>query len=182
MSKKIKFHCAYCGKEKEDWEYRHPRFCSKKCSFSYAAHLPKPWQVNRITLLCKFCGKEFSVSVSQKELRNSKFCSRACKGKEKSISMRGELNHNYSGGTTNFRGPNWESQARAARKRDGLKCQVCFRHGPTEKIKIEVHHIIPYRNFRNDWESANKLSNLISLCRQCHVKVERGKILCPQIN
>ncbi|WP_431731888.1 HNH endonuclease [Bacillus timonensis] len=34
-----------------------------------------------------------------------------------------------------------------------------------------MHHIIPFREFDGDWKSANKLSNLVSLCEYpCHRK------------
>ncbi len=38
-------------------------------------------------------------------------------------------------------------------------------------ISLNVHHIEPFHNFKNSRE-ANKLSNLITLCRPCHSKAE----------
>jgi predicted HNH restriction endonuclease len=35
-----------------------------------------------------------------------------------------------------------------------------------------VHHLIPYRTFNGDYLAANRLANLISVCRPCHWKRE----------
>jgi predicted HNH restriction endonuclease len=37
---------------------------------------------------------------------------------------------------------------------------------------LDVHHIVPFRTFKGDWRKANELSNLITLCRNCHRKAE----------
>jgi 5-methylcytosine-specific restriction enzyme A len=59
----------------------------------------------------------------------------------------------------------WQNARTAARKRDGERCRQC---GSTDKL--EVHHIKPLA------EGGDKygLSNLITLCRECHVEVGRG--------
>lgn len=38
--------------------------------------------------------------------------------------------------------------------------------------KLDVHHIIPVRDFNGDMESAHDFDNLITLCRSCHKYVE----------
>lgn len=183
MSKKITFNCAECGKEKTDWAYRKPRFCSAKCAFRFASKLPKPWQSNRVSLICSRCKKEYSIGAAFHKLRGSKFCSTKCKYEAKSISMRGANNPNYVHGVKKYdRGPNWLSQARKARKRDSYTCQVCKKNGKIDQIRIDVHHIKPYRKFSGDYENANQLGNLISLCNPCHRKVEWGKVLLPGNN
>lgn len=79
-------------------------------------------------------------------------------------------------------GPNWDEQARAARMRDQARCRMC---GVTEKEhkaqrgeKLHVHHKTPRSEFFTsedglDWKEANKVSNLVTLCRPCHMTVER---------
>nr|WP_290665128.1 DEAD/DEAH box helicase [Ardenticatena sp.] len=78
-------------------------------------------------------------------------------------------------------GPNWETQRRKARERDGFRCQVC---GISERElgrELDVHHKRPFREFgydptdparANRYLEANALENLISLCPACHRRVE----------
>lgn len=180
-TKKIKFNCAECGKEKEDWAYRKPRFCSVQCAFKYASKLPKPWQSNRVNLICTVCGKDYSLGAAYYKIRGSKFCSRECKGIAKSISMRGEKNWNYIDGIKYYdRGANWLSQQRKAKKRDGYKCVKCNAIRSNNNRPLEVHHIIPYRLFNGDYKKSNDLNNLITLCRKCHIVEE--KIFNKSIN
>jgi len=66
-------------------------------------------------------------------------------------------------------GKNWDCQRQLARERDRFKCQVC---GLEERGSAHhVHHIIPFRNF-NQYIEANELSNLITLCPNCHQRAE----------
>jgi hypothetical protein len=103
-----------------------------------------------------------------------------CRNKVLSIERRGELNPNWTGGTVDpdEYGPNWGRQKRRTKQRDGYKCQVCS-YEVGGKHFLDVHHIKPIKTFNGNWQRANKLTNLICLCRRCHVKVERGKITCP---
>ena len=56
----------------------------------------------------------------------------------------------------------WERLRRECLKRDGYICQGC-----ASKAGIkDVHHIIPC-----DKGGANTLSNLITLCRNCHAQI-----------
>jgi len=68
------------------------------------------------------------------------------------------------------RGPNWQRQADAARKRDKYTCRDCGR--VQYQPRLDVHHLIPYRSFNGDYKVANRLSNLISVCRICHWRRE----------
>jgi DEAD/DEAH box helicase domain-containing protein len=76
-------------------------------------------------------------------------------------------------------GPTWQQQRQLARQRDGYRCTQC---GAAEKPgrQHDVHHIRPFRSFgylpglnEND-KIANHLSNLRTLCRTCHQRIERG--------
>jgi 5-methylcytosine-specific restriction endonuclease McrA len=82
-----------------------------------------------------------------------------------------------------YRGPDWKAIKAKAIKRDGHKCQSC---GMTEEQHfakwgrmLDVHHINPFYNF-TDHVLANKLTNLITLCKSCH-RVEDGKIQGKQL-
>jgi 5-methylcytosine-specific restriction endonuclease McrA len=89
--------------------------------------------------------------------------------------MTKDKNPNWKGGTSTEqgRGENWQRQKKSARERDNYTCQNCHRHA------VAVHHIKPYRFYNGDWESANILTNLITLCASCHSKIEHEKIPCP---
>lgn len=178
--------CDWCGKEFESWTYRNSRFCSRQCASEYGARQPKPLArkpESFITLICAECGQSFTVHKGQlsKEYP-TKYCSRECMYAAIGRQKRGKGNINYRGGTIRFRGPNWNSQRRKAMVRDGYRCQICGRHGkPGRRSRdLSVHHIVPYRDFHGDFERANHLSNLITLCRSCHIQVEFGKKYCPQ--
>ncbi len=66
-------------------------------------------------------------------------------------------------------GPNWQAMRARARERDGFRCQNC---GVKEQdAEHHVHHKVPFKKFA-DYRQANQLSNLITLCASCHMKVE----------
>lgn len=73
-------------------------------------------------------------------------------------------------------GDNWPEQREKARKRDGYKCIRCGFKGKKNRNgiwNIQVHHkrkILYYvlKDGSVDYEKANDLSNLETLCRHCH--------------
>jgi DEAD/DEAH box helicase domain-containing protein len=79
--------------------------------------------------------------------------------------------------SVNDYGPNWQTQRAAVRARDHYRCSVC---GAAEAPGREhdVHHKIPFRIFGyvsglNDFYLlANRLENLMLLCRACHRRLE----------
>ncbi len=179
-TKKKVYTCQVCSKEFIGWVYRNRVACSRTCGSKMSIGCPKPTkQKAEIHILknCLECGIAYKTTTHQIRLRGSNFCSPKCQGQYRSKQMRGNKNHNYKGNSTSYYGVNWESQKRKAKKRDSSTCQVCgYKSGG--KVFLEVHHIKPVKTF-TDLEIANHLSNLITLCRNCHVKVERGKIPCP---
>jgi 5-methylcytosine-specific restriction endonuclease McrA len=175
--------CEECGTEFTTWNSRPGRFCSHLCMSRYAARQPKPTARNpdmHVTLKCVVCGTEYQTTTHQINNRGSSCCSRECANKKQSIVKRAAGNPNYRGGTVKYRGRNWHSQSREALKRDGYKCQICHKQLGKRGWDYGVHHIIPYRDFNGDYLIANELSNLITLCRRCHGKVEAGKLPCPR--
>jgi DEAD/DEAH box helicase domain-containing protein len=66
-------------------------------------------------------------------------------------------------------GPNWDIQRERARKRDGYRCQVCG--APEQGRAHHVHHKTPFRMFTS-YIHANVLENLVTLCPECHRRVE----------
>ncbi len=80
------------------------------------------------------------------------------------------------------RGPNWEQQRNQARARDGHRCRHCGAAERPERAH-DVHHIQPFRTFgyvraKNDrYLEANRLENLVTLCRSCHRRVEVDRMV-----
>lgn len=188
LEKKMIFICEWCKNEFQEWAYRKSRFCSDHCRSVFAARQLKPNgrrpETMNISRKCLQCGNTYTTSIYQIKLRGSNFCSRKCMGEYQSKKLLKTGGPNYKGGVSKnnkyYRGQNWDRQRRAALKRDKRQCQICNTQVSSRDMhNIGVHHIKPYRFFNQDWESANALSNLITLCRSHHMKVEVGKIPCP---
>lgn len=64
-----------------------------------------------------------------------------------------------------FRGEDWLEARKFALERDKYICQDC---GKTNKLRMDVHHLIPWEETHD-----NRLENLITLCRSCHIKREK---------
>jgi DEAD/DEAH box helicase domain-containing protein len=73
-------------------------------------------------------------------------------------------------------GPNWARQREAARARDGYRCRQCG--APEAGREHDVHHLTPFRAFgyvpglNENYQPANDLANLVTLCRACHRRAE----------
>ena len=67
-------------------------------------------------------------------------------------------------------GPEWPRIRNAVRARDGFRCQVCGAL-ENEGRQHDVHHKTPFRQFPSAAE-ANRLDNLMTLCRACHGNAE----------
>ncbi len=80
------------------------------------------------------------------------------------------------------RGPNWSEQRNLARARDGYRCRHCGLPERPERSH-DVHHIQPFRTFgyvrgKNEhYLEANRLENLVTLCRTCHRRVEADRMV-----
>ena len=69
-------------------------------------------------------------------------------------------------------GPMWTQIRNLVRQRDGYCCQIC---GVIESTGVvhDVHHKIPFRSFQSSAD-ANRMNNLITLCKVCHQRVEQN--------
>lgn len=178
-SKRVVLNCTVCGKSYEEWAYRNSKCCSKKCASKLSKGVPKPSLLKPdhfVTVCCEQCGKEYVVHKCMTELRNSRFCSRKCKGEYHSLHMQGVNHPRFIGGARYAtRGSNWYKQRKLTLQRDGFTCQICHK-----AKRVDVHHIKPYKDFGGDYLVANVLTNLITLCRQCHAQVEHHEKPCPK--
>jgi len=67
-------------------------------------------------------------------------------------------------------GSDWSRIRQLIRERDHYRCQIC---GIEESgSEHHVHHKIPFREF-TDFELANQIDNLITLCPICHQRAEQ---------
>lgn len=124
-----------------------------------------------VKVRCKKCGKQFSLPrwYAEKGI-HFRICSRDCRTKweteqpDKAFFL-------CLKGRPDYRGGNWYLQAKRARERDGYRCRVCGITEEEQQRQLDVHHLVPYRAFKAVAE-ANGLSNLISVCRSCHRRLE----------
>lgn len=72
-------------------------------------------------------------------------------------------------GDRNDYGPHWQTVRAQARARAGFHCQVCGQ--PELERQHDVHHKTPFRAFTSHLE-ANRLENLLVVCRPCHQRIE----------
>ena len=179
---RVHVNCDYCGKEivvkpSKLKENKHI-FCSRECyaqfrSVYYRKENHPNWKGGHPTVRCDYCGKEFKTW--KRSIDGLNFCSYTCYWAWRSDNIRGRNHPLWKGGSDEWRGSNWGSQRRKALKRDNYSCRLCG-----SKEDLVVHHIIPFRVFGAEkYREANKLSNLITLCRSCHGKVEMGKLKLP---
>jgi DEAD/DEAH box helicase domain-containing protein len=79
-------------------------------------------------------------------------------------------------------GPNWTKQRQRVRERDHCRCRSC---GLAEVPGREhdVHHVLPFRTFdyrpgqNKNYRAANALVNLITLCPECHHRLETARAM-----
>ena len=167
--------CLHCNQPFEVRKAAPQVHCSMKCAAA-RRHITQSDPSKKGFYRCEECGKRFE----QYKFRKPRFCSRRCQTKYHepvrlaAIRRKPRIRRAYLG-----YGRNWEAQRRKALVRDGSKCQLCGRQ-KTRDRKIDVHHITPFKTYRGDYVAANQLSNLITLCRQCHIQVERYNAPCPQ--
>lgn len=79
--------------------------------------------------------------------------------------------------SVNDYGPNWAVQRQQVRLRDGFRCRQCGAPEPAAR-QHDVHHVTPFRTFgyvpgvNEAYKTANRLENLILVCRACHQRLE----------
>jgi DEAD/DEAH box helicase domain-containing protein len=81
--------------------------------------------------------------------------------------------------SVNDYGPNWADVRQQVRERDNFRCTQCGAYEPPGR-QHDVHHLTPFRTFgyvpglNEYYKIANRLSNLILVCRSCHHRIEAG--------
>ena len=81
--------------------------------------------------------------------------------------------------SVNDYGPNWDAVREQVRSRDHFRCTQCGAGEPPGR-QHDVHHLVPFRTFgyvpgvNEHYRQANRLDNLILVCRTCHQRLEGG--------
>lgn len=180
-----KRNCLTCGIEFVLWIRPEQKYCSHKCkgprisetqrgrvmSIESRAKLSastkgrqSPLRLPATKFICEGCGVEFEILNGRRFLGHRRFCTRLCW--YTFIRRNPEAIPWFRGGRDPYYGPNWYHMARLARWRDKDTCQDC---GVLQEFPVlDVHHKIPRRAFFGNYELANQLNNLVSLCKTCH--------------
>lgn len=181
--------CSGCGDETRKRECLisddPPHFCDNACKGEYQSRFADEleWSLGNwgpATVECEYCGEEFERYNYRRE-GEREFCNHECYGKWISENRVGENHPNWKGGAIDFYGESWTKQRRRALERDEYLCRVCGissdEHRRQSGQTLDVHHITPFRDYGvEDHIEANRLDNLITLCRSCHQKVEAGSL------
>lgn len=156
--------CEGCGDE-----FQKPHWDAER----YERHFcPDCWGNTAAEIECEVCGRIKKV----KRAYGQRFCSHSCMGTWRSSVQNGENHPRWTGGHRGYYGPNWPEQRQQALDRDDRECQRCGTDESDLEQPLEVHHIEPFRSFRDGddiaYEAANRLENLVTYCPSCHLKVE----------
>jgi 5-methylcytosine-specific restriction endonuclease McrA len=172
---RVTLECEACG---EEYSVKHAnkdksRFCSRDCLGQWMSENMtgenNRYDYNQTEFTCEWCGESYFRAANREG--ETRFCSQECLVEWRSQEYSGENHPRWKENGDYYRGPNWHRQRSKARKRDNHECQHC---GSSDS-ELDVHHIIPFREF-DDYERANRLQNLITLCDSCHSNVEWGNI------
>jgi len=90
--------------------------------------------------------------------------------------VRGERHGRWKGGITPIirllrHTPEYKAWRFAVYKRDSWHCQECGKH--CERKNIVAHHI---KSFKDYPELRYDINNGITLCRKCHLRIERSVV------
>ena len=161
--------CAYCQKEilkRRDVveKFGHNVFCCKEHSDAD--------KESRIVVTCHQCGRIFLTKISRKRSGDALYCSKECRHQgylgSNNPAYRGKSKLSKKG---KYYGRNWKQRREEALLRDGGICRICHMK-PDEIWGLHVHHIKPAKDFNFNWDIANEIGNLITVCYQCHVVIE----------
>ncbi len=171
--------CEWCGTDLKRQPHRveqfERQFCDMRCQgrwFSEHRSGENSHHWIESTVTCDYCGEEFHRPSS--DMYDHNFCDEDCRNKWLSEVRVGE-NHPLWEGCSEYvyYGPNWHQQRKKALERDDYTCQRCGAEPDEIGRNPDVHHIDRTALVNGDYETANRLDNLICLCRTCHNAMER---------
>lgn len=140
------------------------------------------YQANQVEFDCDYCGNTDRKRKSWYNQGENTFCSRECRWSYFS----GENSPRWNEDTDTLHyGENWEHAKDYVRQRDGGICQRCGTE--RDERAHQIHHIVKIRLF-DEWsetydcvsvEDSNVPRNLVTLCSECHGRVENGDAESP---
>jgi len=151
------------------------RFCSVKCR-------RENHKVEKEEYDCANCG-DVVMKMAHNVKGENTTCSDECHKQFMRSIRKGEDNPCWNGGRFEYYGPNWNGQREKALERDDYKCQECDmtleEHLQQFEQELHVHHKVKRRTIVDEdnptieqFELANSLDNLVTLCKVCHKKLE----------
>lgn len=183
----VEVSCENCGEVKEVVpsvkQCRENHFCDRDCHSEWMAENKTGrehplWR--GVSVDCAWCGKTKEVEPSRIRRSDRFFCDIECHGEWLSENNTGKNNPSWNGGEYVY-GSGWsEDKKERIRERQERKCAACGVNEDDLPRKLDVHHIEKARWFSND-ETRNDESNLVALCRPCHIDWEHMSPLRPQV-
>lgn len=180
----VKVDCVNCGEEFNVPPCRgdEAKFCSMECRDEYQINTgtfagKNNGAYNSEVLKCDNCAED--IEVPKSHITDLNFCSNSCHWeyvKENELLV-GENNPSWEGGAPDYYGESWPSQRRKALEEADYNCQMCGKTKKEMGQNPDVHHRKPFREYGvENHKEANRLDNLICLCRSCHSTWERISI------
>lgn len=162
----VEYNCERCGRPvyMAPSTARNPRRAARYCGDCWSKSKPRPPKSYMRT--CEHCGREYT-RTGHNQHSGLHYCSTECW--YEAVRNNPELSPTYKGGYEPYYGPNWPRQRQLALERDRHRCQSCSR-AETADEPLEVHHIKRMKDFAREWQEANRLANLVSLCKSCHAR------------
>jgi hypothetical protein len=160
---------------------------SKACEVADVPHNNKPQKKDKIVVECENCSETIELypyRLEQSE-NNRFFCDHECQGDWWSDNISGKSHPLYKGYSNSIKfGKRWHIIREQCLERDYYMCRFCGltqqQHISIYERELEVHHIIPRRQFYEDEDKSvdgtNSMENLITLCREHHIQAENGII------
>ena len=172
-----RLYCEECGDEYyvKPAKVDQSKYCSANCRVEASKKEKKEYN-------CANCGDIVKKMPHNVKGENTT-CSKKCHKEFMSEIRKGESNPAWKGGRFEYYGPNWPEQREAALERDGHSCQECYmtrdQHYQNYDEDLHVHHKVPRRQIidreeptLDQFELANSLDNLVTVCKSCHKKLE----------
>lgn len=186
----------WIGEDHPSWDGGRERVTCKECGGTYSVHPHQleetkfcsmecnreSWKKEKQEYTCANCGKVVTKMPHNVKSENTT-CSKECFKEYMSSIRKGEDNPQWHGGRFEYYGPNWPEQREKTLERDNHSCQECDmtrdKHYQNYDEDLHVHHKVPRRQIINkeeptieQFELANSLDNLVTLCKSCHRKLE----------
>ena len=175
----VEFSCDNCGETQmrrggqlEKFEHN---FCSTECMGEWSEEnrqYPKDPE-SYTNVECEWCGDSFDKYKSKAKRVDTHFCDWDCYTEWFKRNCRGEDSPVWKGGYEEYYGPSWLEQREKARERADYSCEVCGATKEELGQMPDCHHIERFGNYGvENHEEANRLENLILMCRSCHMTWE----------